>query len=135
MSLSLWTCSDQQDVSFVFLPLIGYGGCPLLKHRFSRFCLKKMKYIKLIYVDVIPSSGGQEPPSLRVAALSPRACLGLQELLLKPGPSSSASSAEHFITASPSLCGPNHPKPSPLGQGWVIMEPRSHNRALNHSPF
>ena len=42
--------------------------------------------------------------------------------------------AEHLLTAFPSLCGPTHPKPSQLGWGRVIMEARSSDAVLHHSP-
>ena len=43
--------------------------------------------------------------------------------------------AEHLLAAYPSLCGPTHPKPSQLGWGWVIVEARSSDAALHHSPW
>ena len=42
--------------------------------------------------------------------------------------------AEHLLAALPSLCGPTHPKPSQLGWGQVIVEARSSDAALHHSP-
>ena len=42
--------------------------------------------------------------------------------------------AEHLLAAFPSLYGPTHPKPSQLGWGQVIMEARSSDAALHHSP-
>ena len=42
--------------------------------------------------------------------------------------------AEHLLAAFPSLCGPTHPKPSQLGRRWVIVEARSSDTALHHSP-
>ena len=42
--------------------------------------------------------------------------------------------AEHLLAAFPSLCGPTHPKPSQLGWDWVIVEARSSDAALHHSP-
>jgi hypothetical protein len=33
------------------------------------------------------------------------------------------------------LCGPTHPKPSQLHYGWVIVEARSSDAALHHSPW
>ena len=38
------------------------------------------------------------------------------------------------MAALPSLCGPTHPRPSQLGLGWVIVEARSSDPALHHSP-
>ena len=43
--------------------------------------------------------------------------------------------AEHLLAAFPSLHGPTHPKPSQLGWGWVIVEARSSDAALHHSPW
>ena len=43
--------------------------------------------------------------------------------------------AEHLLAAFPSLCGPTHPKPYQLGCGRVIVEARSSDAALNHSPW
>ena len=40
--------------------------------------------------------------------------------------------AEHLLAALPSLCGPTHHRPSQLG--WVIVEARSSDPALHHSP-
>ena len=42
--------------------------------------------------------------------------------------------AEPLSAAFPSLCGPNIPKPSQLGWGWVILEARSSDAALHHPP-
>ena len=42
--------------------------------------------------------------------------------------------AEHLLAAFPSLCGPTHPKPSQFGCGRVIVEARSSDAALHHSP-
>ena len=42
--------------------------------------------------------------------------------------------AEHFLAVFPSLCGPTHPKPSQFGWGRVIVEARSSDAALHHSP-
>lgn len=41
---------------------------------------------------------------------------------------------EHLLAAFPSLCGPTHPKPSQLGLGRVIVEARSSDAALHHTP-
>ena len=38
------------------------------------------------------------------------------------------------MASFPSLCGPTHPKPSQLGLGRVIVEARSSDEALHHSP-
>ena len=38
------------------------------------------------------------------------------------------------LAAFPSLCGPTHPKPSQLGLGRMIVEARSSDAALHHSP-
>jgi hypothetical protein len=43
--------------------------------------------------------------------------------------------AEHLLAAFPSLCGPTHPKPSQLGWGRGIVEARSSEAALHHSPW
>jgi hypothetical protein len=42
--------------------------------------------------------------------------------------------AEHLLAAFPSPCGPTHPKLSQLGCGQVIVEARSSDAALYHSP-
>ena len=42
--------------------------------------------------------------------------------------------AEHLLASFPSLCSPTYPKPSQLGWGRVIVEARSSNSALHHSP-
>ena len=42
--------------------------------------------------------------------------------------------AEHLLMSFPSLCSPTHPKPSQLGRGLVIVEVRSSDAALHHSP-
>ena len=42
--------------------------------------------------------------------------------------------AEHLLAAFPSLCGPTHPKPPPFGWGRGIVEARSSDAALHHSP-
>ena len=41
---------------------------------------------------------------------------------------------DHLLAAFPSLWGPTHPKPSHLGWGRVIVEARSSDAALHHSP-
>ena len=38
------------------------------------------------------------------------------------------------MAALPSLCSPTHPKPSKLGLVCVIVETRSSDTALHHSP-
>ena len=43
--------------------------------------------------------------------------------------------AKHLLAAFPSLCCPTHPKPSRLGCGRVIVEARSSDAALHHSPW
>ena len=42
--------------------------------------------------------------------------------------------AEHLLAAFPSLCCPTHPKPSQLGWSRVIVEARSSDASLQHSP-
>ena len=42
--------------------------------------------------------------------------------------------AERLLAAFPSLCSLTHAKPSQLGWGWVIVEARSSDAALHHSP-
>ena len=42
--------------------------------------------------------------------------------------------AEHLLAAIPSLCGPTHPKPSQLGWVRVMVEARSSDAVLHHSP-
>jgi hypothetical protein len=39
-----------------------------------------------------------------------------------------------LLAAFSSLCGPTHSKLSQLGGGWVIVEARSSDAALHHSP-
>lgn len=41
---------------------------------------------------------------------------------------------EHFLSAFPSLCIPTHAKPSQLDSAWVIVEARSCDATLHHSP-
>ena len=43
--------------------------------------------------------------------------------------------AEHLLADFSSLHGPTHLKPSQLGWGWVIVEARSSDAALHHSPW
>ena len=42
--------------------------------------------------------------------------------------------AEHLLAVFPSLCGPTHPKTSQLGCGRGIVDARSSEAALHHSP-
>jgi hypothetical protein len=41
---------------------------------------------------------------------------------------------EQLLAYFPSLCSPTHPKQSQLGSGQVIVEIRSSDAALHHSP-
>ena len=43
--------------------------------------------------------------------------------------------AEHLLAAFPSLCGPTHLNPIEMIWGRVIVEARSSDAALNHSPW
>jgi hypothetical protein len=43
--------------------------------------------------------------------------------------------AEHLLAAYPSLCGLTHPKLSQLGWGRGIVQARSSDAALHHSPY
>ena len=43
--------------------------------------------------------------------------------------------AEHLLAAFPSLCSPTHPKPPGMVWGQVIVEARSSDAALHHSPW
>ena len=42
--------------------------------------------------------------------------------------------AEHLLAALPSPCSPTHPRPSQLGLSQMIVEARSSDAALHHSP-
>ena len=41
---------------------------------------------------------------------------------------------EHLFAVFPSLCGPTHPTPSQLGWGQYIVEVRSSDATIHHSP-
>lgn len=41
---------------------------------------------------------------------------------------------EYLLAAFPSLFGPTHPKTSQLDLDWMIVEVRSSDEALDHSP-
>ena len=96
-------------------------------HAVTKDVLNKSKYI---------SNSSKSPPFALMTAL--HTWHSLNQLHLECFSNSLEgvpTYAEHLLAAFPSLCGPTHHKPSHLGWGWVIVEARSSDAGLHHSPW